>query len=505
MCTHNVGIVLALVFVLLPLILFAEETELHNDTSAIISEMKQLFEKEESLKSGGKSQAWKRIYELRNQLVKQGEKVVPIIASKIDSETDIKLREQLTYVLGDISSERAIRKLINLYCFDVDVADSARWYFFDRARENWSFSFQVSDAETQKIIEKMNVEYKDAMDGCPQILALCAKNPIEPRFHAILNRFVRELKEPSEMYFTHGTITSPRALSLRQFLVAFKCMGPEIRPYLREAIEKASEQNNDEVVKWLHMGLGMTGDSEVIPYLKDMLHNEPEPYTRGEAIAPYVMAAGKEAIPLLRELLDDKANNEFVSSQPSYFIAGCAREHLIKLTEDDFENSPFITELNAILDSHNINKDDLEDTALQQLREELPEHGIGSYDKFEITKNIDAAFWNGDLEYINKYIENRRKADEQDIVALLLDYFLNISYYKFQDALDNIRVMLKINNSDLNECKKCNAAVIWGMTWTFEHYCLDYFINPDKANKENIRPQIGYKQILYLLELNNCL
>jgi hypothetical protein len=118
---------------------------------------------------------------------------------------------------------------------------------------------------------------------------------------------------------------------------------------------------------------------------------------------------------------------------------------------------------------------------------------------------MSKAFMNNNLEYINKYISERRSRNENDIFALLLEYNINIVLRRFDDSIGNIIKMFDLIKMNEYPCNKYNITIIYDMVQTFESVYQNYFLNPAKDNLE--KPTLGMTclDISYLLELNNCL
>ena len=95
-----------------------------------------------------------------------------------------------------------------------------------------------------------------------------------------------------------------------------------------------------------------------------MVQNDPDRYTRGQAITAYVRSAGQDAIPLLKELfLHDRTESEYVAenSPGRFFISALARGELALLTEQEFRNTPYMQKIDALLANNGLSREKVQE------------------------------------------------------------------------------------------------------------------------------------------------
>lgn len=299
---------------------------------------------------------------------------------------------------------------------------------------------------------------------------------------------------------------SPRVFALNKFLLAFRHMGEMVRPYLKEAIKKAQEEKDTEVEKWLSMALGITGDREVAAYLKNVVQNDPDRYTRAQAITAYVRSAGQDAIPLMRELfLHDKTESEYVpeDSPIRFFISALARGELAHLTEEEFRNTAYMQKIDALLSNSGLSKKEVQDIGGKTI--------MALYDRrdkmrtFQKAREIAKAFRDQDMDYILDYISKRRSVDPSDPFALILEYDLNLSYRKYDECIKNMEAMVTMVSRNSMPCDKHIITCIHSMTANFEVTYRQYFLDPDGQKNRVLSLAMGSLDIGYLFESEGCL
>jgi len=418
------------------MVLLGQTPESGNDFAEMIEELEKLVATQSQQ---GSMNTKDSLEELKKKIADQGEDIIPLLESKLDGEKDGAIRRELVLTLAKIPGERVDRKLLQLFCFDPQVMGTAGSELIWRTEHNGPFAFKVSDEEIQEMIRRIRVEHVFVIGDFMRVLAMCAQNPEEPRLQPILDRFITDIKNPSatdSVTAVGGSYTSPRVFALNKFLLAFRHMGEMVRPYLKEALRKAQEEKDAEVEKWLSMALGITGDREVAAYLKNVVQNDPDRYTRGQAITAYAQSAGRDAIPLLKELfLQDKTESEYApeNSPIRFFISALARGELARLTEEEFQNTPCMRKMADILASKGLTKDNLVDKQDQSARRLY----AGPLDTTNLvkTRRINKAFRDQDIEYVQGYINQRRSVDSNDPFALSLEYDINLSFRRYDESL----------------------------------------------------------------------
>lgn len=485
--------------------LFGEPSDPQIAIAALIEEMKHAILESTPAVS---SETHEKVRALAYEIAAYGETAVPLLEAGIDGETDGNLRRELVLTLARIPGERVDRKLMHLFCFDRPVLRVAGSELVRRTEQYGPFTFQVSDGEIAKMVEFIEWEHVFVIGDFMRVLAMCAQNPEQPRLRPILNRFIRDIKTPSEVEQVHavgGSYTSPRVFALNKFLLAFRHMGPVVQPYLREAIQQARENNDAEVEKWLSMGLGITGAPEVTDYLKQVVLNDPDPYTRGQAISAYAQSAGQEAIPLLKTLLHDKTESEYVAEDMPgrYFIALIARDALVRLTQDTFQDTPYMRRIHDVLARHGLNKEEvfrLGGKEIGDLRRD-----INSTKGLNKARQISTAFQRQDMSYIESYIEKRRQNDPNDPFALFLEFGMNLSYRKYEACISDIEAMVALVNRNTFACDKYIITCIFSMIMSFEGTYRNYFLDPEGSETEELRLALSSIRVAYLFEREGCL
>jgi len=255
----------------------------------------------------------------------------------------------------------------------------------------------------------------------------------------------------------------------------------------------------------LLIALGTIGAADVTDYLEDIVKNDPDPYTRGVAIRPYALCAGRKAIPLLKKLFKDKTVNEYVheTAPGRHFISVDARSELIRLTEDDFQNTLYIRQINDVLARHGLSTEKVHKIGGKQ-RGDL----YGDTNKVKAlnqARKISAAFERQDIEYILGYIDERRQSDPNDPFSLLLEFNINLSYRNFEECIHNIEAMAGIVNRNTFPCDKFAVTCISSMVIAFEGTYWNYFLDPETSGIEELRLAFTSISAAYLFELEGCL
>ena len=279
--------------------------------------------------------AWTQVLRLREQLGACGVEAIPAIENRIASEKNSKARSVFVYSLGLIPGEAVDRILLRLFCFEYSVEDTAGAQLTWRTEHNGPFTFPVPDEQIAKMLAMVRDREVFGTENVLRILGMCARNDAAPIMQAILDRFIKEVKNPSELAPIGGSYISPRVYVLNIFLLAFSYMPEMALPYVCKAHEAAIQKKDPELIKWLAMVMGMCGDTSAGDYLKEIVLNDTDRYIRCAAIRPYERSAGKNAIPVLQQLLDDKTETEYHSEDMAskYFIAFTARGSLVMIAK----------------------------------------------------------------------------------------------------------------------------------------------------------------------------
>ncbi len=228
------------------------------------------------------------------------------------------------------------KTLLRLLCFDKSpaVAGMALIQLVQRTEKNGPFKFVVPEAELDALIETVHKAPLGEAGEVVRVLGMCAENGVDVRFDPILDRLISEVKSTGECPRTKDSYLSPRVYMLNQYLITFRDMGQVTWEPLRKAIDKARGARDAETEKWLCLSAGYAADHTVADYLKELVVHEPDRYVRCVAIRAYTKSAGREAMALLRTLVDDTTPSEFASrpmNMPYYLIGWTAEEGISML------------------------------------------------------------------------------------------------------------------------------------------------------------------------------
>lgn len=477
------------------------DSAVDNSISVMLAEMKQINEKSKAENLTPENRD--RLEELRENISKQGEEALPFLLKAIDEEQGSHTQWHLIVALSDIPGESVDRKLLDLFCADSEYASVAADRLLHRLGRSGPLTFRVPDEQIETLVEGI----RQGKFYAGFILAQCAQNPQVLQCQPTVDRFVTEIKytgeENDSMICTN--FSSPRVMRLHRYLLTFKDLGPLIEPYLREAIEQARQANDVEVGKWLVIALGTIGATDVTDYLEDILKNDPDPYTRGVVISPYALCAGRKAIPLLKELFKDKTVNEYVheTAPGRHFISIGARAELIRLTDEEFQNTLYMRQINDVLARYGLSTEKVHKIGGKQRGDLLGD--TKSVKDLNQVRQINAAFQRQDMEYILGYINERRQSDPNDPFPLLLEFSINLSYRNFEECIHNIEAMAGFVSRNAFPCDKFVVACISDMIISFEGTYWNYFLDPETSGTEELRLAFTSISTAYLFELEGCL
>ena len=482
-------------------VLANEESSLDHSLSAMLTEMKQIIEKSKTENLTPENRG--RLEELRQSISKQGEKALPFLLKAIDEEQGSYTQWNLIVAVSDIPGESVDRKLLDLFCADSEYARVAADKLLRRLGRSGPLTFRVPDEQIEILIE--GIRQGNFYAGL--ILAQCGQNPQVLQCQPTVDRFIKEIKytgQENEMRICTN-FSSPRVMRIHPYLLTCKKLGPLIEPYLREALEQARQASDDEVEKWLVIALGTIGAADVADYLEDIVKNDPDPYTRGAAIIPYAECAGREAIPLLKELLKDKTVNEYVdeTAPGRNFISVYARAELVRLTEDDFNNTPYMTQIDKVLAKHGLSTEEV----LRMGRKPLGDlhDGTNRVKALEKARQISAAFQRQDMAYILAYIDERRQSDPKDPFSFLLEFNIHLSNRNFKECIHNIEAMAGMVNRNAFPCDNLVVTCIYGMLIYFRGVYWNHFLDPETSESEELQLAFRSLHTAYLFELEGCL
>ena len=264
--------------------------------------------------------------EASKRLLALGDDARQQIEVRLADPKNPEFRRVLTHTLGEMPGEEADKALLQLLCFDKShgVGEMALFQLVIRTEENGPFSFVVQEECIKALVEVVRKADIGTAGEIMRILGMCAKNDVSTRFRPILERFLSEVKYDGEFPTVAGTYVSPRVYVLNQYLLAFRHMGETAWEPLQSAIKTARDAKDTEAEKWLCLGAGFAKDPSVASYLKDEVLGEPDRYVRCTAIRAYAASAGKDAIPVLKTLLDDKTPSEYeiLPGNRAFYIIG---------------------------------------------------------------------------------------------------------------------------------------------------------------------------------------
>jgi hypothetical protein len=115
--------------------------------------------------------------------------------------------------------------------------------------------------------------------------------------------------------------------------LAFSHIGNEAVPILRSAPDGAGLGRQDRA--WLDIARGMAADRSVADRLRDLANSHPDKYCRALAVRAYARAAGDEARPFLKALLQDETTSDYGDDRmgPIYLMRLVAQDELVRIRE----------------------------------------------------------------------------------------------------------------------------------------------------------------------------
>jgi hypothetical protein len=243
--------------------------------------------------------------------------------------------QHLIRVLVGIGGKEVTQYLVQLAAqpMDSDVALPAL-----AAIGESPISFPLTEEQTKALLVVVDkASGVISATNAAYVLSRCEQNDKAPFVQPILDRFIKEIADPTEVGAIEGSYVSPRVCVLSQFLRCFDKLADKGVLPLKSALKKAT---SDEMSRWLTLALGMCRERSVAETIKGWIKNNPDPYFRTVAVRAYARSAGQEAIPFLETLLDDKFESEYdrlPDGSPVYPIRLAARDELARL-EDSSKN-----------------------------------------------------------------------------------------------------------------------------------------------------------------------
>lgn len=240
----------------------------------------------------------------------------------------------LVGLLGGIGGDESTGVLVTL-ALDDDQGSAAMEAL--GALENRPIRAPVPEGQ-QRVLARIIRESNVLRAGlAARVLGNCQAVAGKRRAEAILPGYLKEIRRPSDLGDElHGVYLSPRVYALNQFLLGFSHVGPDAIPVLQGGADQAGTPLEK---KWLHLAMGVAGDASMADTLRDIVTSDPDISTRTVAVHAYANAMGRQAIPFLTALLDDKTRGEYESRAglPEFPIRQIAQGmlHRIRLSTRD--------------------------------------------------------------------------------------------------------------------------------------------------------------------------
>lgn len=270
-------------------------------------------------------------YESKEPIMKAlrdyGKDSIPAIKDGLKESENILFGLTLIQALAGIEGDESKKLLMELGCQKVQsqVSREALGYL-----ENTPINFPLSKEQFDFLIERVKTDHIFGAGLVARILGKCKFNITEKLCDMIIERFKQEVISPTNLGPMHGSYVSPRVYALNQFLLSFSYLGnPATKPLTKEL-----QQDNKEVVKWIYLALGITGDKSVAEQIKQVVEKDPDTSVRAVAVRSYARSAGIDAIPLLETLTKDKTESEYdryPDGTPVYPIRLVAQDELVDL------------------------------------------------------------------------------------------------------------------------------------------------------------------------------
>lgn len=269
-------------------------------------------------------------YESKEPIMKAlrgyGKDSIPAIKDGLKESENILFGLTLIQTLAGIKDDEAKKLLLEVGCQNVQsqVSRLALSGLMDTP-----INFPLSKEQFDFLIQQIKTAHLLKSGGASRILTKCKFNITEELCDTIIERFKQEVISPTNLGPMHGSYLSPWVCALNQFLMSFSHLGgTAVKP-----LTKQLQQDNKEVVKWIYLALGMTGDKSVAEQIKQVVEKDPDRYIRAVAVRSYARSAGLDAIPLLETLTKDKTESEYdrlPDGTPVYPIQLVAQDELVE-------------------------------------------------------------------------------------------------------------------------------------------------------------------------------
>ena len=265
--------------------------------------------------------------QIGRELQALGKTALPAIRESLPACNKAEAR-QLTSILGGIGGSEATQLLMHLACQSPDSTIAAQAI---HAIGNRPIDFDLTTNQFERLVAEVRKGHVLNAAAAAQLLARSQRNDKSQIVRTILERFIEEITSPTKLGEMQGSYLSPRVYTLNLFLLAFADMKDKAATDLKDALQKATEQDTQ---KWLILALGMCGDQSVAEDIRHLVENDHDIYFRSVAVRSYARSAKEEAMPVLQALLADSSKSEYdrlPDGSPVYPIRIAARDELVRL------------------------------------------------------------------------------------------------------------------------------------------------------------------------------
>lgn len=265
--------------------------------------------------------------QIGRELQALGTTALPAIRESMPEYNKVEAR-QFTSILASISGNEATQLLMQFACqsSDTNIASDAI-----HAIGNRPINFALNTNQFEKLVNEIRNGQVLNAAAAACLLSRCEKNNKSQIVRPILERFIKEIANPTNIGRLHGSYVSPRVYTLNLFLLSFVNLQNEAVGELKTALDKAKTQ---DIRKWLILALGMCGEPSVVAEIRHLIENDADINFRSVAVRAYARSAGKDAVPVLQKLLTDKTESEYdhlPDGTPVYLIKLVAQDELVRL------------------------------------------------------------------------------------------------------------------------------------------------------------------------------
>jgi len=288
-----------------------------SDAKQMVTKFRAALEKHDTLQAN----------QIGRELQTLGKTVLPAIRDALPDCSEAEKRQFISVLTGIAGNETA-QLLLQLACQspDTNVVSAAL-----NAIGNRPINFALTASQFEWLLGKLSKGHVFNAATAARLLARCQRNNTSRAVNPILERFVEEIENPTNLGKIHGSYLSPRVYTLNLFLLAFADMNEKAASEVKDAIKKATIP---ETQKWLTLALGMCGDQSVAQDIRFMIKNDPDVSFRCVAVHAYARSDGEKAVTFLKTLLTDSSQSEYdwlPDGSPVYPVRLAAQDELARL------------------------------------------------------------------------------------------------------------------------------------------------------------------------------